>query len=452
MKRILVVAAVMSMVLGSASAWAQLPHHSSSGDHETPRTITVNCDRGKTIGQSLQRANPGDTIQITGTCQESLVITTDDLTLDGQGTTTIDGGGTTVMTIDGARRVVIQGLTVRHGVEGILAQAVATITVQSVTAEDNTLNGLSVSDKAVAQVTDCTAQRNGADGIATFRSGLVRLGGTIVSHANKRAGLSARTDGFIDIVTGATVMVDGNTGWGILVNTSATLDMVGGGAITVQNNGDVGISVADHSMLRVLAGTVTSMGNNAAGGNTAGNGGIEAFRSSAVRFAAEIGPLTVQISDNHGHGISFGQTSTVRVISGTLDIFNNTGRGINVSNSGALVLSTGTVRNNQGDAGINLLTSIANLTNVTVTSNDGNGIVVGSSNDLQMSGTSSVTNNGNTGVLVDGGQARIANASITGNKTDINASFGALLEVNGGSVGTITCDTTVLSRGSTMCP
>ena len=166
MQRILVVAAVLSMVLGSASAWAQLPHHSSSGDHETPRTITVNCDSGKTIGQALQRANPGDTLQITGTCQESLVITTDDLTLDGQGTTTIDGGGTTVMTIDGARRVAIQGLTVRKGVRGILAQGGATITMQSVTAEDNTLSGISVIEKAVAQITDCTAQRNGVDGIA----------------------------------------------------------------------------------------------------------------------------------------------------------------------------------------------------------------------------------------------------------------------------------------------
>src|SRR5688500_2225037 len=69
----------------------------------------VDCTKGETITAALTAAVPGDTIRVTGTCRERITITTDRLTLDGQGSTILEGGGGTptelqgLVTIDGAR-------------------------------------------------------------------------------------------------------------------------------------------------------------------------------------------------------------------------------------------------------------------------------------------------------------------------------------------------------------
>ena len=55
----------------------------------------VKCDNGQTLTEALRKAKPGDTLQVTGTCQERVTITTDRLTLDGGGSAVLDGGGGT---------------------------------------------------------------------------------------------------------------------------------------------------------------------------------------------------------------------------------------------------------------------------------------------------------------------------------------------------------------------
>ena len=49
----------------------------------------VNCDRGQNIAEVLARAEPGDTIRVTGTCVEPVSIKTDRITLDGQGASAV---------------------------------------------------------------------------------------------------------------------------------------------------------------------------------------------------------------------------------------------------------------------------------------------------------------------------------------------------------------------------
>src|SRR5262245_15167659 len=75
--------------------------------------IEVDCDKGKTIKDALRHAEPGDTIRLTGTCTERVVITTSRLTLNGQGSAVLDGTGldpgdfgrAAVLVIDGAHGV-----------------------------------------------------------------------------------------------------------------------------------------------------------------------------------------------------------------------------------------------------------------------------------------------------------------------------------------------------------
>jgi nitrous oxidase accessory protein NosD len=88
---------------------------------------SVDCGKGDTITEALIKADPGDTIRVTGTCRERITIATDRQTLDGQGGAILDGGGgapselTGLVTIDGARGVKVTGFTIQNSFgDGIL--------------------------------------------------------------------------------------------------------------------------------------------------------------------------------------------------------------------------------------------------------------------------------------------------------------------------------------------
>src|SRR5262245_7810550 len=91
-------AVLVLIVMGSSPSWADSVHD-------------VKCDKGQTIDKALKTANPGDTIRLSGTCFERVVVATDRITIDGQGSATLDGGGgspadfTGVLTIDGAKGI-----------------------------------------------------------------------------------------------------------------------------------------------------------------------------------------------------------------------------------------------------------------------------------------------------------------------------------------------------------
>ncbi len=57
-----------------------------------------NCDTGGTITEGVTHLKPGDTLLVTGTCKENVVISSDILriTLDGQGKATIAAPGNTM--------------------------------------------------------------------------------------------------------------------------------------------------------------------------------------------------------------------------------------------------------------------------------------------------------------------------------------------------------------------
>src|SRR5262249_56928969 len=80
---VLVLAALIMLVQGAITPTVE------AGD---TKTVNVDCSRGQTIQQALdQSARPGRalTINIRGTCMESVVVTADDTTLTGDPTATV---------------------------------------------------------------------------------------------------------------------------------------------------------------------------------------------------------------------------------------------------------------------------------------------------------------------------------------------------------------------------
>ena len=86
--------------------------------------VKLTCNGKNTIGNAVKKLKPGDTLSVTGTCKENLVIAEDILVrvvLDGQGNATIQGQEKTTPTVEvRGRGITIKGFTVTGGRDGIV--------------------------------------------------------------------------------------------------------------------------------------------------------------------------------------------------------------------------------------------------------------------------------------------------------------------------------------------
>jgi hypothetical protein len=358
------------------------------------KIIHVNCDDGKTIKQALHKADPGETIRVTGTCTERVTITTDWITLDGQGTAVLDGGGgdpiefSGVVTIDGARGVTLTGLTIQNGPgEGILGQRAATFAVRKATVQDNALTGIAVTGGSTADLTDSIIQRNG--------------GGSSTSVG-------------LDIYTGSTVILRGT--------------------IVITQNPGSGVNVFGKSMLE-LRGANVQLTDNGGAGLVIGGG------SNMATFLFPSSPESKLMANNHF-------VAGIIVLDATIELFGSPVT-ISATNNGIGIwlIQNSYITNASPFPGAAFLL-------------EGNSVGVqleGGSGAQIVGGPLTVRNNG-TGLLADGAGALTLvsippnPSAITNNGTDVGLKFGTRATFGGVTIGTIVCDATVLSRGSTVCP
>jgi hypothetical protein len=355
-----------------------------------PSVKKVKCDKGQTLTEALRKAKPGDTLQVTGTCQERVTITTDRLTLDGGGSAVLDGGGggptelEGVVTIDGAHGVTLTGFIVQNGPgEGILGQRGAAFAVQQTTVQQNATSGIAVADGSTADLTDCSMQGNGF-GMDVFTSSSAILRGAITSSQNTGNGVEVNGQSILEI-RGAQVQLNDNGGAGLVAG-SGQVAIFGftaaqGSTLTANGNGDRGIIIAG-SLLTILGGDFFGSGANVI---TATNNGADGILVSAGFFTSPFGTGKF-VLENNTTGLNF-INGAGAVIRGGLSVQNN-GTGVSADGAGTLTL-------------------------VSIPSNP-----------------SVVENNG----------------------TDVDLKFGTRATFDGVSIGNITCDPTVLSRGSTVCP
>jgi len=83
----------------------------------------VDCQKGETIQNKIDGAKAGDVIEVSGTCNENLVIRKKmhDVTLDGQGTATIRGTDPLRSTIHvQGKQITIRGFAITGGSSGII--------------------------------------------------------------------------------------------------------------------------------------------------------------------------------------------------------------------------------------------------------------------------------------------------------------------------------------------
>ena len=232
-----------------------------------PAAVTVTCGASPTISEVLQTTSGRPlTITVHGTCTENLVITRDDVTLTGTsgGAITPADAALDTIRIDGAKRVIIETLTITGGATGIRGVHGAAFTVRRTTIQNavgagvaaiyssqalidgNTIqnnagNGITVDYSSSATITSNTIRGNRQDGIGVYETSAARIGLTETGVAAGNLIEANGADGYdgIELANGAMGYVYGNTiqantGSGIGVYRQCVLRLVGGN--TIQNN------------------------------------------------------------------------------------------------------------------------------------------------------------------------------------------------------------------------
>jgi parallel beta-helix repeat protein len=272
-------------------------------------TVAV-LNRGGSISlqQAIDGASPGQTINLpAGTCDDNVTIheNKERITIDGGGAATINGIDTTRATIGiRGRGIVITGLTVTGGENGIGIARGGTATISNSTIQNTGRTGIAVTQSSNMRITNSTVQNNALHGIHILESSSARLGFLTFEGIDTIPGgvgpVTIQNNG-----TGA----DG--GDGVLVNRSASAIIIDN---NISNNNGHGVQVSRASHADISSNDINSNTGN----------GINVTENSGVNLGADSGTELDQLpnnttANNTGFGINCGSNSYANGRQGTLN-------------------------------------------------------------------------------------------------------------------------------------
>lgn len=218
-------------------------------------TATVDCGAAEKIQQKLDAAKPGETLLVSGTCNEHVVISehVQNLTLDGQGKATINGpdGGRNVVTV-GGRGITIRRFTISGGRSGISVLRGGSATIDENTIQSTGNHGIGLHEHSSARIVNNTIQNNAALGILVEETSLARIGFFVVTDPAPRGNT-----------------IQNNRGGGITVRFSSIARMVGN---KINSNAGSGVEVTEGSQATIDDNMVS--GNGRDGIFVRGNSGV----------------------------------------------------------------------------------------------------------------------------------------------------------------------------------
>ena len=237
---------------------------------------------GQTITAALRTLPPGDTLFVSGSCTENVVIAEQvaNVILDGQGTATITAPDPSDPTIN----VRGSGITIRNfvsiagGETGILVTRGGAATIDSNIIQNAGNNGIVVNLNSSARIVNNAIQGNPESGIVITDSSSARIGflqtGDTVARPN---------------------VIQNNGENGVTIARSSHARIVGN---TISGNGDNGVIVTRVAHADISSNTIDSNGGD----------GVFVFRNSGVNLGEDTGsgifdsPNTTN-ANNVGFGI-----------------------------------------------------------------------------------------------------------------------------------------------------
>ena len=224
-------------------------------------TIEVDCSSAS-LQAAINKAKPGDTLLVSGTCKENLVIYEEvaRLTLNGQGKATIEGPDTSKPTVQvRGRGITIKGFTVTGGGSGIAVGFSGTAVIDSNTIQSTGRRGISVTTHSLVRIGNNTIQNNPREGISVAGNSFALIG-LLVPGAREPS----------------PNIIQNNGRYGIRVARSSAARIAGN---TISNNKRDGVWVTQ--------GSNADIGNNTIDGN--GRSGIFVIRNSNATLGGSRG-------------------------------------------------------------------------------------------------------------------------------------------------------------------
>jgi hypothetical protein len=364
-------------------------------------------DCGKhSLAEAVAGAASGETISFTGICKGPVVVATDGLSLNGVGSAVIDGAGQDALTVAGADRVSLNGIEVRNGVNGIVGVNGAHLALKSVNVHDNIVFGISLQTSSSALLSSVTITRNGVHGLDLQTGSAATISGTFTSSQNRVFGVNV--NGSSLTFSRATATISGNalgmqvaTAANAFINDSQTV-------VNVTNNLATGLTVVSGAHMVLFGGTINASDNPLAGVSVNSKGGLDLDAGSQLN------------AFSNGDGVLIQESSVMTV-------FNNP------QFSGVPGFSTINTHNNL-KSGLRVQ----------------NGSILTLSNQAKVIGMQNVT-----GLVADNGAGvTLVNSTLTSNSAkDMQLTFGTRADLATSTLGTYSCDATVLVRGMGLtCP
>lgn len=377
--------------------------------------LIVDCSRGQSLESALERAAPGSTIVVKGTCIGPFTITTAGLQLDGRAAATLNGGGKDAITINAAQGVVLTGFTITGGGNGAVVENAAQATLSNDVVTQNALTGIVSQSNSSVTVSGGSTSQNGLHGIDVEASSSLIVTGIYTSTGNGVFGIEVNNGSSINLAA-ATLSVSSNT-LGVQLGTNASGFLDGVSTLNSSNNFTVGLTMVSGAHMADFGGSIVANGNGINGISLNSKAGLDLDAGSQV-----------QANNNSTDGVHLEQLSVMTV-------FNNP------QFSGNPATTTLTAQGNQGD-GINELTNseilVDNVAAVQVTGNVSVGVSLDDGSSLSFGQT----------IPVSGVQS-----TVTGNHPDLSLTFASrITTIANDTITKVICDRTALARGPIACP
>lgn len=271
-------------VLPSARAGAGVTSATEPG-----KRVECDTEAPGALQKAIDKADPGDTLRVSGTCRENLTIPegTDSLTLDGGGDAIIAGADAAlnVILVRG-RAITIRGFTITGGRVGIDVGRGASALIDGNTIEGTGRFGITVGGFGTANIVNNTIQNNPGHGILLTGNSLAFIGfrgaDDTVSSPN-----IIRDNGLhgINVTLSSSARIAGNTIAGNLRN-GINVERASQANIsenTIDGNGQNGIFVTENSGVNL--GTDTGAGIFDAPNRTTVNNGLRGIACRVGGYA-----------------------------------------------------------------------------------------------------------------------------------------------------------------------
>jgi hypothetical protein len=378
----------------------------------------VDCSRGASLAKAVMNADEDTTLNVSGTCSGAVSVTTNGITIDGNGSAVVTASNADVITVNGAQRITLHRITITGGLNGVVAENDASVSLQSTNVTANMVDGMLLEAGSTATL---------AGGVSVANNGVF--------------GIDAESSS--SLLTTGSNSVTGSGVFGIQVNNGASISLTNS-TLTLQNN-TLGIQLGTNG-----SGFIDNTSSLNASGNFA-DGVTIVSGAHVVLFGGQI------TSSNNGiHGVSINSKAGLDMDAGSqLTVMSNGQDGVHMERASSM-----TVFNNPAFSGFNGTSTIH------ASGNQGIGVNLQTNSGILVSNYAAIQSTGNAqaGVSADDGSSvsftqttnvQGVQTNITGNNPDLLLTFGSRLTLlSNDTYGTAHCDATVLTRGpnAPICP